>query len=65
MITSRSLGGVIVSTLSRNIRYVGLIPALDAIFAISFNPITLVAMTNDLVQAMHCLVVELTEYVYM
>ena len=42
VLTSGSLGGVIVSTLARNARDVGSIPALGTIFPIFITPMTLV-----------------------
>ena len=45
VVTSGSLGGVIVSTLAQNARDEGLIPILGAIFPIFITPTTLVAVT--------------------
>ena len=47
-VTSRSLGGKLVSTLARNVRDVGSIPVLSAIFSIFVTPTTLVAVTRIL-----------------
>ena len=45
VVTSGSLGGVIISTLVQNVRDTGLILVLGTIFPIFITPITLVAMT--------------------
>ena len=50
MMTSRHIGGVMVSTLAQNARDVGSIPGLCAIFTIFITPTTLVAVTRNLVE---------------
>ena len=45
MVTPRSLGGVMISTLGQNVRDVGLIPALGTIFPIFITAMPLGAVT--------------------
>ena len=59
VVTSGSLGGVMVCTLTQIVRDVDSIPALGAIFPI-FTLLTLVVMTIMYVQVMYCVVVEPT-----
>ena len=58
VLTTESLGGVMVSTLAQNARDVGSIPDLGALFPIYVRHLTLVAMT--MIQAVCCMVVEPT-----
>ena len=59
MVTSESLGGVIVGTLARNVRAVGSIPALGTLFPISFaapSPTILLSLTLGIVKIEYRLV---------
>ena len=61
VLTSGSIGGVMVNILALNARDVCLIAALGTIFPIFIIPMTLLAVTVDAVQVMHCMVVEPTQ----
>ena len=65
VVTSGKLTWCNGSTLAWNARDMGLSPALGTVFPIFITPMTLVAMTMDPVQAMHCMVVEPTLSMYM
>ena len=61
MVTSGSLGGVMVSTLARNAIDVALIPlSRHNISYLIHTPMTLVCGDHDPVQAMHCMAVKPT-----
>ena len=64
-VTAGSLGGVMVRILAQNARDVGSFPTLGAIFPIVTTPYYTGFCGHEHVQAMLCIVVELTLCMYM